>query len=377
MTETLELAQALIARPSVTPDDAGCMDLIVDQLEPAGFHPEFLNFGDTRNLWLRRGEGRPLFVFLGHTDVVPPGPLADWTSPPFEPHLREGRLYGRGAADMKGSVAAFTVACRRFVEQHSEYTGSIAILLTSDEEGIATQGVVKVVEVLEARDEKIDWCLVGEPSSEEKLGDVVKIGRRGSLNGNLRAFGIQGHVAYPHKANNPIHRFAAPLQHLVNEVWDEGNDHFPPTTFQVSNIQGGTGAENVIPGQLDVMFNLRFSTELTTEEIQQRLTEILNHYGLDYELDWRLSGNPFLTAGEEIINAVQSALQSVVGEKAQLSTGGGTSDGRFIAPTGAQVLELGPVNATIHKVNEWVGIDDLDRLTEIYAKVLENLLTVS
>ncbi len=374
MSETLELAKALISRPSVTPDDNGCMDLIVGQLSPLGFAPEFLDFGDTRNLWLRRGSIRPLFVFLGHTDVVPPGPLAEWTSPPFEPHLRDGMLYGRGAADMKGSVAAFTIACRRFVEKHPGHAGSIAILLTSDEEGIATNGVVKVVEILEARDEKIDYCLVGEPSSEDSLGDVVKIGRRGSLNGVLRVFGIQGHVAYPHKAKNPIHEFAAAMHHLVDEVWDQGNAHFPPTSFQIANIQAGTGAENVIPGHLDVQFNFRFSTELTAGEIQQRVKGILDHYGLDYELDWRLSGNPFLTAGDEIIGSVQAALQSVLGRKATLSTGGGTSDGRFIAPTGAQVLELGPVNATIHKVNECVAIEDLEKLAIIYEKVLENLL---
>ena len=374
MNDTLDLTKDLIARASVTPDDAGCMDLIVERLVPLDFQPEFLDFGNTRNLWLRRGEVRPLLVFLGHTDVVPPGPDTGWTSPPFEPHIRNGRLYGRGAADMKGSVAAFTVACQRFLSKHPDHQGSIAILLTSDEEGIALDGVVRVVEVLEARDEKIDWCLVGEPSSEERLGDVVKIGRRGSLNGRLRVFGIQGHVAYPHKADNPIHRFAQPLQHLVDEVWDQGNEHFPPTSFQISNLQAGTGAENVIPGQLDVMFNFRFSTELNADEIQRRVTAILDHYGLDYELDWRLSGNPFLTAGVDLIDAVQSALLSVLGEKAQLSTSGGTSDGRFIAPTGAQVLELGPVNATIHKVNEWVGIEDLDRLTEIYERILGNLL---
>ena len=374
MSETLELAKALIARPSVTPEDAGCMDLIVERLQPLGFEAEFLDFDDTRNLWLRRGESRPLFVFLGHTDVVPPGDPAAWTFPPFEPHVRGGMLYGRGAADMKGSVAAFTAACRRFVEKHPDHAGSIAVLLTSDEEGLAVNGVVRVVEVLQARDEVIDWCLVGEPSSEERLGDVVKIGRRGSLNGFLRVFGVQGHVAYPHKARNPIHEFAPALNHLVNEVWDHGNRYFPPTSFQIANIEAGTGAENVIPGQLDAQFNFRFSTELTAGEIQRRVGEILDHYGLDYELDWRLSGNPFLTATDEIIGAVQQALREVLGREAELSTGGGTSDGRFIAPTGAQVLELGPVNATIHQVNERVAVADLEALTEVYEKVLENLL---
>jgi len=374
LSETLELAKALIARASVTPADAGCMDLIVECLEPLGFRAEFLDFGATRNLWLRRGEARPLFVFLGHTDVVPPGDPAAWTFPPFEPHVHDGELYGRGAADMKGAVAAFTVACRRFVERHPDHTGSIAILLTSDEEGIATDGVVKVVEVLQARDEVIDWCLVGEPSSERVLGDVVKVGRRGSLNGFLRVFGVQGHVAYPHKARNPIHQFAPALNHLVNEVWDEGNEHFPPTTFQISNIEAGTGAENVIPGQLDVRFNFRFSTEVTAAELQHRVAAILDHYGLDYEIDWRLSGEPFLTATDEIIGAVQQALREVLGREAELSTGGGTSDGRFIAPTGAQVLELGPVNATIHQVNEHVAVADLEALTAVYERVLAKLL---
>ncbi|MFN3920065.1 MAG: succinyl-diaminopimelate desuccinylase [Methylohalobius sp.] len=374
MTDLLTLACDMIACPSVTPEDAGCMDLIVEQLVPLGFVPEFLDFGDTRNLWLRRGTGQPLLVFLGHTDVVPPGPLAAWTSPPFEPHVRDGRLYGRGAADMKGSIAAFTIACRRFVTQHPNHPGSIAVLLTSDEEGSAVNGVVKVVEILKARDEKIDWCLVGEPSSEERLGDVIKIGRRGSLTGQLRVFGKQGHVAYPYKALNPIHAFARPLQHLVEEVWDQGNQYFPPTSFQIVNLQSGVGADNVIPGQLDAQFNFRFSTELSAEEIQKRVEAILDHYGLDYELDWRLSGNPFLTSGTYLIEAVQAALESVLGRRAELSTAGGTSDGRFIAPTGADVVELGPCNATIHQVNEWVAVEDIEVLTEIYAKILANLL---
>ncbi len=374
MSETLELAQGLISKASVTPEDGGCMELVIGQLAPLGFMPEFLDFGDTRNLWLRRGTARPLLVFLGHTDVVPPGPLAAWTSPPFEPHLRDGRLYGRGAADMKGAVAAFTVACRRFVERHPSHQGSVAVLLTSDEEGNATDGVVRVVEVLEVRDEKIDWCLVGEPSSQERLGDVIKIGRRGSLNGRLRVFGVQGHVAYPHQAKNPIHAFAGALQHLVEEVWDQGNEHFPPTSFQVVNLQAGVGADNVIPGQLDVQFNFRFSTELSAEEIQRRVSAILDHYGLDYELDWRLSGLPYLTSGTHLVEAVQSALEGVLGRRAKLSTAGGTSDGRFIAPTGAEVVELGPVNASIHQVNEWVAAEDLETLTEIYVKVLEKLL---
>ncbi len=374
MSEALKLAQALIATPSVTPEDGGCMELVIEQLAPFGFVPEFLYFGDTPNLWLRRGTASPLFVFLGHTDVVPPGPLKDWTFPPFEPHLRDGKLYGRGAADMKGAIAAFVVACQQFLTKYPNPQGSLALLLTSDEEGSALNGVVKVVEILQAREEKIDWCLVGEPSSEERLGDTIKIGRRGSLTGWLRVFGKQGHVAYPQKASNPIHAFARPLQHLVEEVWDLGNAHFPPTSFQIVNLQAGVGADNVIPGQLDAQFNFRFSTELTAEDIQRRVEAILAHYGLDFELDWRLSGKPFLTLGTRLIEAVQAALEGVVGQRAALSTGGGTSDGRFIAPTGAEVVELGPVNASIHQVNEWVAVEDLAKLTEVYAAVLENLL---
>lgn len=374
MSETLALTQELIRRPSVTPDDAGCMELVAARLEPLGFKAEYLNFGTTKNIWLRRGDGGPLFVFLGHTDVVPSGPAEEWRSPPFEPSLRDGRLYGRGAADMKSGVAAMTVALAAFLHEYPDHRGSIAVLLTSDEEGDGKDGVVKVVEVLQARGEGIDWCLVGEPSSFERLGDVIRVGRRGSLCGTLRVLGVQGHVAYPNKADNPIHRFAPALAELVAEVWDEGNEFFPPTSFQVSNINGGTGADNVIPGRLEVLFNFRFSTAITEREIKARVHAILDRHGLNYELDWRLSGPPFLTVGTELVEAVQQALVAVVGQRARPDTGGGTSDGRFIAPTGAQVVELGPLNGSIHKIDEHTPVADLDTLTQVYRQVLVNLL---
>lgn len=374
MSETLDLAIELIRRPSVTPDDAGCMDLIAAKLEPFGFKTEWLNFGDTRNIWSRRGESGPLLVFLGHTDVVPAGPLEDWNSPPFEPIIRDGQLYGRGAADMKSGIAAMTTALKRFVSRHPDHKGSIALLLTSDEEGAATNGVVKVVETLQKRGERIDWCLIGEPSSFAALGDVIRIGRRGSLCGVLRVFGVQGHVAYPDKAENPIHRFAPALSELTHEVWDQGNEYFPPTSFQVSNIQAGTGAENVIPGRLEVLFNFRFSTALTEDRIKQRVHAILDKHGLRYELNWRLSGAPFLTTESELIDAVQGALETVLKRRARMDTGGGTSDGRFVAPTGAQVVELGPINGSIHKVNEHVSIEDIDKLSTVYEQILVSLL---
>jgi succinyl-diaminopimelate desuccinylase len=377
MSETLHLTEALIRRRSLTPADAGCMELVVERLKPFGFHPEWLDFGDTRNLWLRHGQEAPLLVFLGHTDVVPPGPEERWLSPPFEPVVRDGKLYGRGAADMKSGVAAMVTACERFLAARQGHRGSIALLLTSDEEGEATDGVVKVVEVLRARGEKIDWCLVGEPSSFDRLGDVIRVGRRGSLCGRLKVFGVQGHVAYPHKVVNPIHRFAPALDELTREVWDEGNAFFPPTSFQVSNIQAGTGAENVVPGELSVRFNLRYSTELDEARIDQRVRAILDRHGLNYQLDWHSTGKPFLTRGTKLIDAVQSALTETLGAPARPDTGGGTSDGRFIAPTGAEVAELGPLNETIHKINECVDVDDLDRLSRVYEKVLENLLAES
>jgi succinyl-diaminopimelate desuccinylase len=374
MSNTLSLTLELIRRPSVTPDDAGCMDLVAARLEPLGFQVEWLNFGATRNIWLRRGEEGPLFVFLGHTDVVPPGPLEDWTSPPFEPTIRDGKLYGRGAADMKSGVAAMVTALEAFVAQYPDHAGSIALLLTSDEEGDARDGVVKVVEVLKARGEAIDWCLIGEPSSFDRLGDVIRVGRRGSLCGSLRVHGVQGHVAYPDKADNPIHRCAPALAELTAEVWDEGNEFFPPTSFQISNIRAGTGAENVIPGRLEVLFNFRFSTALTEDEIKRRVHAILDQHGLKYELSWRLSGSPFLTTQTELTEAVQQALEQVTGQRARPDTGGGTSDGRFIAPTGAQVVELGPLNGSIHKIDEHTPAEDVETLSRMYQQVLVNLL---
>jgi len=373
-SDTLKLAKELIQRPSVTPDDQGCQQLLAERLQAIGFEIEHLRFGEVDNFWARRGKAKPLFCFAGHTDVVPTGPEEEWTFPPFSAEEHKGQLYGRGSADMKGSVAAFVTACERFIAQHSEHAGSIAFLITSDEEGPAKNGTVKVIETLEQRNEKIDWCLVGEPSSTDKVADVIKNGRRGSLGATLTVHGIQGHVAYPHLARNPVHAFAPALLQLSNEVWDQGNDHFPATTFQISNIHAGTGATNVIPGSLQVQLNLRFSTELNEQKIRQRLEAILKQHALDYEIDWQLSGNPFLTAEGELVEAIRAAVKSVCGYETELSTAGGTSDGRFIAPTGAQVVELGPLNATIHQLNEHVGIADLDALSDIYEQVLIYLL---
>lgn len=374
MSATLDLAMELMARPSVTPEDAGCQRLLAERLSALGFQAESMRFGEVDNLWLRRGTTSPVFCFAGHTDVVPPGPLAAWTSDPFKPEIRDGLLYGRGAADMKGSIAAFTVACEQFVREHPQHKGSIAFLITSDEEGPSINGTVKVVEVLERRQEKIDWCLVGEPSSSGCVGDVVKNGRRGSLNGVLTVIGQQGHVAYPHLADNPIHRVAPALAELVSVEWDKGNEFFPPTSFQISNIKGGTGANNVIPGSITIEFNFRFSTEQTEQGLRQRVENLLNRYGCQYDLCWSLSGHPFLTPEGALVAASIKAIESVSGINPELSTAGGTSDGRFIAPTGAQVMELGPVNKTIHKVNECVNVKELETLSVIYQKILEHLL---
>ncbi len=374
MSETLALLKKLIKRESVTPKDEGCQDVLVERLTKIGFKEERLNFSDTQNIWLRRGEEKPLFTFLGHTDVVPPGPLDRWDSPPFEPTIRDGKLYGRGAADMKGGVACFITAVERFIAKHPNHQGSIAVMMTSDEEGIATNGVVKVVEVLEKRNEKIDWCLVGEPSSDKEIGDVIRVGRRGSLCAKLTVEGIQGHVAYPEIAENPIHTFAPALKELTEEVWDNGNEFFPPTSLQVSNINGGTGAENIIPSDVEVQFNLRFCTELDEQTIKQRTTAIFDKYDFKYDLQWRLSGNPFLTEKGELIDAAHTAIKKVTGLETLDDTGGGTSDGRFIAPTGAQVIELGPLNESIHKINENVGVEDLEILSEIYENMLIDLL---
>ncbi|NOQ65413.1 MAG: succinyl-diaminopimelate desuccinylase [Methyloprofundus sp.] len=374
MNTSLSLLQELISRESVTPEDAGCQALLSQRLEKIGFKAEQLDFADTKNLWLKRGTAKPLLVFLGHTDVVPTGPLERWDSPPFEPTIREGRLYGRGAADMKGGIACFVTAVERFVAKHPEHKGAIALMITSDEEGPATNGVVKVVEVLELRNEKIDWCLVGEPSSDKRIADVIRVGRRGSLCAKLTVKGIQGHVAYPDIADNPIHRFAPALQALTDEVWDQGNEFFPPTSLQVSNINSGTGAENIIPGELELQFNLRFCTELDEATIKQRVQALFERFDLDYDIVWRLSGNPFLTSTGELIDAAHTAIKKITGIETLDDTGGGTSDGRFIAPTGAQVIELGPLNESIHKINENISIADLQPLSDIYEQMLIELL---
>ncbi|WP_020559279.1 succinyl-diaminopimelate desuccinylase [Thiofilum flexile] len=374
MSATLELTQQLIAQPSVTPNDATCQQILAERLHSVGFQAEHLRFQDVDNLWLRRGEERPLFCFAGHTDVVPTGPLTEWNSEPFKPEIRDGLLYGRGAADMKGSIAAFTIAAERFVQDYPHHKGSIALLLTSDEEGPSINGTVKVVETLEARQEKIDWCLVGEPSSNERLGDTIKNGRRGSLSGYLVVKGKQGHVAYPQRAINPLHKLAPAMAALVAKTWDQGNAFFPPTTFQISNLQSGTGANNVIPGKAEVWFNFRFSTEVTADYLKQTVETLLTHYGLEYELTWTLSGQPFLTATGDLVSATQAAIREHCALETELSTSGGTSDGRFIAPTGAQVLELGPINKTIHQIDECVPVQDLETLTQLYYTILKRLL---
>jgi succinyl-diaminopimelate desuccinylase len=374
MSATLELAKKLIACTSITPNDAGCQTILAQRLTAVGFQAEYMRFGEVENIWLRRGQGPPLFVFAGHTDVVPPGPQDKWLTDPFTPKIRNGRLYGRGAADMKGGLAAMVTASEQFITAHPNHRGSIAFLITSDEEGPAVDGTAKVIETLEARGEKIDYCLIGEPTSYRQIGDMVKNGRRGSLNGSLLLWGTQGHVAYPHLADNPIHHFAPALIELCTTEWDQGNKDFPPTSFQISNIHAGTGATNVIPGEMEILFNFRYSTEVTHQQLQQRVAEILSQYDLKYKIDWALSGKPFQTKEGELITAVSQAIKDITGLKTELSTTGGTSDGRFIAPTGAQVVELGPINATIHKVNEYVAVADLDKLSQIYNRVLEILL---
>jgi succinyl-diaminopimelate desuccinylase len=374
MSDTLELAKALIACPSVTPEDAGCQEFMIEHLQALGFHIERLPFGDVENFWARRGDGAPLFAFAGHTDVVPTGPLDQWHSPPFTPTVRDGLLYGRGAADMKGSLAAMVTACERFIERHPRHKGAIGFLITSDEEGPSVDGTRKVMEYLTAHGTMIDWCLVGEPTCEQRIGDVIKNGRRGSLGGTLTVRGVQGHIAYPHLADNPIHRFAPVLAELCGLQWDAGNEFFPPTTFQFSNLNAGTGADNVIPGRIEALFNFRYSTESKAEALKAKVESVLKAHRLDYTLDWRLSGEPFLTPPGELVNAVRAAVREVAGYDTRLSTSGGTSDGRFIAPTGAQVIELGPLNASIHKIDECVSVQDLDTLSRIYEQVLIKLL---
>ena len=374
-SDTLELSLQLLRQPSVTPVDHDCQNIMAERLAKVDFNIENMRFEDVDNLWARRGTESPVFCFAGHTDVVPTGQLDAWNSDPFLPSIRDGKLYGRGSADMKTALAAMVVASERFVSKHPDHKGSIAFLITSDEEGPSINGTVKVVETLEARNEKIKWCLVGEPSSTHQLGDIVKNGRRGSLNGVLTVQGKQGHVAYPHLAQNPIHLATKALDELCATTWDNGNEYFPATSFQISNIHAGTGATNVIPGTLEVTFNFRYSPEVTAEILKQRVIETLDRHQLNYSIDWTLSGLPFLTPVGELVNAARTAIKNVTGVETELSTSGGTSDGRFIAPTGAQVLELGVLNATIHQINEHVNVDDLEPLAEIYEQILQQLLT--
>lgn len=371
---TRALCEALISRPSITPEDAGCQAFISQRLQALGFQCETLPSGQVQNLWARRGLSAPLLVFAGHTDVVPTGPIEDWTSPPFEPTERNGALYGRGAADMKSSIAAFVVAAEEFVTAHPDHSGSIALLLTSDEEGPAVDGTVHVCRILQGRNEIPDYCIVGEPTSVEQLGDTIKNGRRGSLSARLTIHGKQGHVAYPHLARNPIHQLAPALAELTAEHWDDGNEYFPPTSFQVSNLHAGTGATNVIPGDAVLDFNFRFSTASTPEVLRTRTAAILARHGLDYTLDWTLGGQPFLTPDGVLCQAVRQAILDETGVQTSLSTTGGTSDGRFIAQICPQVLEFGPINATIHQVNEHIHIESLEPLKNIYRRTLEHLL---
>ncbi len=371
---TLELAKAIIARPSLTPDDAGCQDILIGRLEKMGFAVEKMPFNGVDNFWARRGNSAPLICFAGHTDVVPTGPAEKWGSDPFVPQIRDGMLYGRGAADMKTSLAAFVTAIEAFVAAHPGHAGSIALLVTSDEEGVAVDGTVKVVETLQARGETIDYCIVGEPTCTERLGDTLKNGRRGSLSGMLTVKGIQCHIAYPHLGRNPIHQAAPAIAELAAANWDQGNEYFPPTTWQISNIRGGTGATNVVPGHVEILFNFRFSTASTVDGLQAKVHEILDRHGLEYDLKWELSAKPYLTPQGDLVEAVAAAIKSATGVDTQLSTSGGTSDGRFIAAICPQVLEIGPLNATIHKIDECVAVADIEPLKEIYRLTLVNLL---
>ncbi len=374
MNDPLALTKALIERPSVTPEDAGCLELIGERLAALGFKNEIMQFGEVTNLWSTRGTQGPIFAFAGHTDVVPPGPKEQWRVDPFKPSVIEDYLYGRGAADMKSSLAAMVCALERLAARNLAQNGTIGLLLTSDEEGIATHGTKMVMDALAERGTKIDWCLVGEPSSNSTLGDQIRNGRRGSLNGVLQVNGIQGHVAYPDDARNPIHSIAPALNELCTTQWDAGNQFYPPTSFQVSNIFGGTGAENVIPGELKIVFNFRFCTESTVESLQQQVVAILDRHQIDYTLDWRVSGLPFLTADGALLNAVSSAISAELGVTTNISTGGGTSDGRFIAPSGSEVVEFGPVNATIHKIDECIRVTDIEALTRAYESIVHRLM---
>jgi succinyl-diaminopimelate desuccinylase len=371
---TFALASELMSRASVTPEDGGCCTLFAERLGALGFTCEFINRNGVTNLWARRGSSAPLFVFAGHTDVVPTGPLDQWTSPPFAPEVRDGMLYGRGAADMKSSLAAMLTATERFLAAHPDHPGSLAFLLTSDEEGDATDGTIAVVETLQARSETLDYCIIGEPTSVDTLGDMIKNGRRGSLSGVLTVRGVQCHIAYPEKGRNPIHEAAPALAELAATAWDAGNEYYQPTTWQISNIHAGTGATNVVPGQLEIKFNFRFSTASTPESLQQRLTAILDRHGLDYGIKWTLGARPFLTGRGPLADAATAAIREVCGIESELSTTGGTSDGRFIAPICGQLLEIGPVNATSHKIDECIEVDALTRLSAIYVGILERIL---
>lgn len=374
MSETLELTKALIQCPSVTPNDAGCQQLIAATLKDLGFTIEHMRFHDVDNLWARRGNEAPLVVFAGHTDVVPTGPLEEWTHPPFEPTEKNGQLFGRGATDMKSGLAAMIIAAKQFLQKNREFKGSIGFLITSDEEGPSINGTQKVIEKLLQRKEKIDYCIIGEASSEKTLGDQIRVGRRGSFHGKLIVHGKQGHVAFPEKALNPIHHGAPALAELSRERWDEGNDFFPPTSFQISNIHAGTGALNVIPGDLEILFNFRFSPAVTIKELQDRVMAILSKHHLNFNLHWNLTGNPFLSTQAKLVQATCEAIQEILDIPTRLSTGGGTSDGRFIAPTGAEVIELGPVNTTAHHIDEFTNIADLEKLMKLYERILEKLL---
>ena len=374
MSSTIDLCSELISHPSISPDDHGCQEILAARLAKMGFHIEAMPFADVKNLWARRGSSSPLFCFAGHTDVVPAGKSADWDSDPFTPEIKDGLLYGRGSADMKGSLAAMITACENFLAEHPEHPGSIAFLITSDEESAAINGTVKVIETLQDRNEQIEYCVVGEPSSNKVLGDTIRNGRRGSLNGKLTVIGKEGHVAYPDLALNPVHVFLPALTELSQIEWDQGNDYFPATSFQISNIHAGQGTNNVIPAEMSLLFNFRFSTEVTAEELMAQTETLFNHYYENYELEWQLSGNPFITEEGILTNAVVKSIKAVNGSDCVLSAGGGTSDGRFIAPTGAQVVELGPINASIHKNNEHVSIEDLDQLALMYEKILQEIL---
>lgn len=374
MSATLELAIDLLARRSVTPEDAGCQEVLISRLEKLGFAIERMRHGNVDNLWARRGTAKPLVVFAGHTDVVPTGPVEQWHSPPFEPVIRDGMLYGRGAADMKTSIAAFVVAVEEFLARHPDHAGAIGLLITSDEEGVAVDGTVKVVEALQARGEGIDYCIVGEPTSNKRVGDMIKNGRRGSLSGKLTVKGIQGHIAYPHLVKNPIHLVAPAVADLATTEWDRGNEYFPPTSWQISNFNSGTGATNVVPGHAEILFNFRFSTASTMEGLKSRVHAILDRHGLDYDLDWEFSGKPYLTPKGDLVAAISSAIEQAYGVTPELSTTGGTSDGRFIADICPQVIEFGPLNATIHKINECVAVADIDPLKDTYRLTLEKLL---